>query len=238
MLFQRRGSVVGSEEQRQVRLDQAADELNRHGNRQDGQRVVTRLADGFTLLRTSLYERVHRDVEQVLGRDSMFLPISEVKAEKVSKTEIELYQIAVASQMNRRRRYVGADTEWFWQWLARLRLGRAATDPLVIRRIGEYLALDEDHGRLAFTDVLAKALPESRRAPLVLFRLVPLAIQIVTAQAFGDRPTAEALRRQQVDILPAITDCRTCRGQLLESGTHCPPCGNPVWRFQWLTAAD
>ena len=85
---------------------------------------------------------------------------------------------------------------------------------------------------------MGRVLPESRHAPLVLFLLFPLAVQIVTASAFDDRGTASGQRRQQTAILPAITDCRQCRGQLLEFTEQCTACGNPLWKYDWLTAVD
>ena len=92
--------------------------------------------------------------------------------------------------------------------------------------------------RSAFIDEMARILHESASAPLVLFRLLPPAVQIVTARAFGDRKTADGLRLQQVAYLPSINDCRLCRGQVLDDSEQCPKCGNPLWTYEWLTAPD
>ena len=107
-----------------------------------------------------------------------------------------------------------------------------------MERAKAYLAETSDQRRLAFGDALGRILRQSVQAPLVLFRLVPLAVQITTACAFGDRDTSSDLRRQQAVVLPAIMDCRECRGRLLECGKQCPACGNPLWEHEWLTAAD
>ena len=72
----------------------------------------------------------------------------------------------------------------------------------------------------------------------MLFRLLPLAVEIVTALGFGDSPEAEDVRHRQIDILPAIADCEQCRGKLLENGQQCPECGNPLWLFDRLTVID
>ncbi|MCC6124903.1 MAG: hypothetical protein IT426_08075 [Pirellulales bacterium] len=85
---------------------------------------------------------------------------------------------------------------------------------------------------------MAHILHEAASAPLVVFRLFPLAVQIVTARAFGDRKTADELRSRQADILPSINDCRHCRGRVLDVGEPCPKCGNPLWTYEWLIAAD
>ena len=84
---------------------------------------------------------------------------------------------------------------------------------------------------------MARALPESRRAPLVLFRLVPLASRSSrrwhSAILRGRRGPPAAMA-----ILPAISDCEQCRGKLLDNGEQCPECGNPLWLFDWLTSLD
>ena len=67
---------------------------------------------------------------------------------------------------------------------------------------------------------------------------MPLAVEIVTALAFGDSAQATEVRQHQVVILPAISDCEQCRSKLLENGEQCPECGNPLWLFDWLRSVD
>jgi hypothetical protein len=222
----------------EARRGEAAEEFDGHEGRSDGARIVASLADGSTLLRNLLYSRVHQDVERVLGKDSMVMPISEMKTEKQAKTEIELYQIAVSAGFVRDRAYAGMEDEWYLRWFTRLRLGEPHADEKVSRRLADYVSKTEDERRLAFTNVLARVLPESRRAPLVLFRLLPLAVKIATALAFDDRQTAAETRRQQAAELPAVTDCRTCHGELLDNGKQCQECGSPLWKYEWLTTTD
>jgi len=217
---------------------EAADEFNRHENRRDGGQVASSLADGLTVVRDLLYRRVHSDVQRAVGMDSMLAPISEEKSEKQAKAEIELYQIAVSAATIQNFDYIKPNGEWYLQWLARFRLGRVQAEGKVRQRLGHYLSKSADGRRLAFTNILASALPESRRAPLVLFRLVPYAVQIVTSLAFNDPPSAEESRRFQVGYLPAINDCRECGGRVLENGEQCRRCGNPLWKFDWLVAVD
>lgn len=71
-----------------------------------------------------------------------------------------------------------------------------------------------------------------------MFRLFPLAVGIITAIAFGDLDTAKELRKHQVSLLPAIADCNRCRGRVLANEEICPVCSNPLWGYNWLTAAD
>ncbi|MGO8690721.1 MAG: hypothetical protein ACLQLG_13950 [Thermoguttaceae bacterium] len=220
------------------RRSDAAQEFNLHEDRSDGLEIAGSLASGLTILRDALYKRVHEDVQRQRGMDSILMPISEEKSERLAKIEIELYQIAVSAAAAQRGDYAGADAGWYWQWLARLRLGPSQPEDRVTKRVECYLAKSRDQRRLLFSDVMARALPESRHAPLVLFRLLPLAIEIVTALGFGDSAQAAEVRQSQSDILPGIADCEQCRGKLLDNGQQCPACGNPLWQFDRLTAID
>jgi hypothetical protein len=67
---------------------------------------------------------------------------------------------------------------------------------------------------------------------------LPYSVQIVTALAFADSATAAKARTNQLLLLPAIGDCRSCRGRVLDNGEQCSVCGNPVWKSEWLMATD
>ena len=220
------------------RLAEAAEQLNRHEKRQDGDAVVASLSEGLTILRNSLYLRVHHDVEKIVGKDSMLMPLSEVENRHRTEEEIDVYQIAESAATIAYFGYVDTSDDWHVSWLARLRLGDEAAGAAVAQRLGDYLSEGPDERRLAFTDVLAKVLPESRQAPLVLFRLLPLSVRIATAMAFGDRAGASDLRSGQIAHLPVIADCRECHGGVLENGRQCPKCGNPLWTSEWLLTTD
>ncbi len=216
----------------------AAAELNRHEHRKDGARVVHSLTEGLDLLRDSFYLRIHRDVQQSVGNDSMLMPVSELKAEQQTEEEIELYQAAEGAAAAVRRGYAGGADDWFLLWLARLRLGERAVEPEVDARLHSYYTQTSQQRALALTNALAAVLPEAMKAPLVLFRLAPLAVEIAVAQAFDDPPTAEALRREQLALLPPIGYCQDCHGEVLPPGEPCQVCGNPLWKHKWLTAID
>ena len=217
---------------------EAIEEFNRHEHRGDGAQVAGSLAGGLTVIRDSLYARMHDDVERKLGMDSMLRPISDNKAERLTKAEIELYQIAESAVAARQHGYVRTDDDWYLQWLTRLRLGPGRADERVVNRLTRYCSKTPDDRRLVFTNILAKALPESNRAPLILFRLVPLSVRLATALAFGDHRSAADVRSRPVACLPAIADCQECHGGLLENGEQCRGCGNPLWKFDWLIATD
>jgi hypothetical protein len=168
----------------------------------------------------------------------MWMPISEVRAEEQTKIEIELYQIVESAATVHDYAYVASGDAWYLQWLTRLRLGDARADVGHVARLEDYSAKTPDQRRLRFSDVLGDVLPESRRAPLVLFRLMPLCIEIATAIAFGDHARAWDARNRQMADLPTIRYCDQCRGEVLENGEHCRGCGNPLWKFDWLTATD
>ena len=226
------------EEESVRRHARAANEFNRHEHRGDGAHVAGSLAGGLDVLRDSLHFRVHLDVQKVVGVDSMFLPASKIDAQRRARTEIELYQMAESAATVGECGYVSTADDWYLSWLARLRLGDAHDAPEHVERLEDYLGKTSDQRRLAFTDVLADVLPDSRRAPLVLFRLLPPAVRIVTALAFGDHVRAREARSSQATHLPAIDYCRRCRGEVLENGERCEQCGNPLWEFKWLTATD
>lgn len=214
-----------------------SEEFQRQENRQDSERVVTSLDSGLAVLRDLLYGRLHYDVEQLVGTDSMLMPLSEAKTQHATKAQIDIYQIVESAAAVRQRQYVRS-ADWYLDWLSRLRLGELAGTAQTQGEIAAYRGMNSDSRRLAFSDVLMRVLPESRKAPMVLFQLVPLAIQVVTAVAFGDSPAAAELRRQQAGILPAIADCHACHGAVLNNGDFCDSCSNPVWTYRWLTVAD
>lgn len=219
-------------------LDAAARELNRHEQRKDGRRVVRSLNDGLNVVRDAFYLRIHRDVQQTLGNDSMLMPVSVLKAEQQTTEEIEIYQTAEAAAAAVRHGYADGSDDWFLLWLARIRLEEWAVNPAAQMRLREHFTQSSEERALALTDTLAAILPQSMKAPLVLFRLMPLAVELATALAFDDRETAAALRREQLDLLPPISYCQDCHGEVLDQGQQCQVCGNPLWKHKYLTAID
>ena len=219
------------------RQRESVDEFNRHEHRSDGLRVAGSLAAGLSVLRDSLFARMHEDVERIIGRDSMLIPVSELKTQKLTKREIDLYQIVESGAAATEFGCVGSP-DWYVGWLAQLRLAGAQADPAACKRLAEYRAEPAEKRLTRFERALAAVLPESTRAPLVLFRLYPVCVQIATVQAFLDHACASRLRQSQVNTLPAILDCRSCHGKVLENGEQCAGCGNPLWKFSWLTTSD
>jgi hypothetical protein len=189
-------------------------------------------------LNNVFYWRLHQDVEKVYGADSMLVPVSEIKTRRIVRSETDLYQIAESASAVRQFGYWRADDDGYVPWLVQFRLRVSSLSQPDRQRIDGYLDATPQARRLAFTDVLAAVLPESRRAPLVLFLLFPLAVQIVTAMAFGDRPTAETLRSSQTDHLPITSACHQCHGRVLENGQSCSVCDNPLWKTDWLTSVE
>ncbi len=226
--------MPGEETNRRIEI---VAEFERHENRKDGQRLVTSLDSGLSVLRDLFYGRMHFDVEQIVGTDSMLIPLSESKTQRATNVQIEVFQVVESAATVQERRYVSSD-EWYLNWLASFRLGDMAGKEKVAKEIASYRGMKPDGRRLAFTDVLMRVLPESRQAPLVLFQLVPVAVQIATAVAFGDANAAAELRKRQKSILPSIADCHACHGGVLDNGEICDTCSNPMWAYKWLTVAD
>jgi hypothetical protein len=223
-------------EARLQRRVEAAVRFNEHLKRGDGEQIAGTLADGLCVLADLFLTRVHVDVQRNFGMDSMLMPTSIVKSEERAKTEIELFQLCESAYQVRQCQYVAADEAWLIKWLAELRLGEQASASSVTQRLAQYSARSHEDRRRVFSTVLERTLPEASRAPLVLYRLFPLAICIVTSLAFGDHARAAELRKQQQSVLPGINDCSQCRGSLLDNGERCVQCGNPVWKYDWLTA--
>ncbi len=213
---------------------EATEEFNCHERRGDGVQVASSLSEGLTLLRDAFLARVQDDVERSMGKDSMLTPVSREKSERITRMETEIYQISVSSVTAWNREYITTRDNWYSQWLDRLRLGPLYNQPEVMDRLECYLSKTANARRLTFTNVMAHAMATSSRAPLVLFRLHPLAVEIVTALAFGDHVGARKLRKEQMVELPVIHDCHPCRGKLLENGEQCRACGNPLWKYDWL----
>lgn len=213
----------------------AADAFNKQSQRADGARVAACLASGFTTLAGQLLDRISTDVALQYGADSMLMPVSAVRAEANERREIELYFAAESADFVRAGRHVGHDPQWYAPWVAQLRLGKQF-DAQAADRLQTYLAKTTDARRLAFEGALERLSAETSRAPLILFRLLPLAVRIVTALALSDTASAEQIRKQQFDLLPSIADCHHCHARLMECGDECRHCGNPLWKIEWLTA--
>ncbi len=219
-----------------ARRSAAAAQLAKQAPDLPAEQVTYSLVFGLNSLRALLFQRIHDDVEANVGNDSMLLPISVEESEQVAKCEIESFQAAVAALAVRDRHYTNCDMKWFVSWLAHLCLGEAVNDMKWRRRIRNYLAMSDDELRLSFSRNLENVFPEARLAPLILYRLFPLSVRIVTAIAFGHHLDAAELRNRQMLWLPAIGDCPECHGRPLDNGDQCAVCGNPIWTYHWLCA--
>lgn len=220
-----------------TRCNEAATEFDAHGQRADGATLAQSLADGLDVLRSELFERSHQDVERQIGMDSMLIPVSPVQTELATNLEIETYMVTQSADEAGGQNYV-VDANWFGNWLGKMRLGDSFHEPALQKRFAQYQDLSPEKRRLEFSDVLVETLPEARHIPLVLYRLFPIAIRIVTAVAFGDHTRANELRKEQHFLLPGIADCDQCLGKPLDNGEQCRTCGNPVWQYKWLTDTE
>lgn len=214
-------------------LKAAVEEFQKQAPRRDASALVASLDRGLALTRDLLYRRFHADVQILVGRDSMLMPVSERKTRRKAMDEIAVYQCVESAETASGRHYLAQDDTWYLSWLLRF---QAAEHAEASKRAARYRPLPFDQRRLEFSNILATALPESRQSPLVLLRLFPLAIAVVTSVAFEDHEAAQEARTAQLKHLLAIGDCPLCQGAILENGESCDECGNPVWKFAWLTA--
>lgn len=199
------------------------------------QQVVDSLMAGQTHLRNLFMVRAHDDVQREYGADSMMgssLARMQIRA-RHAKVEIEAYTCIVIDDEVTHSGYVDETDDWFLRWLFRLRLG-AGYESVFDKRVDFYSSQNIEERRLKFVSVLQRAMPDSARAPLVLFRLFPRAVRILPAVAFGDPLRAQQLREEQATFLPAIGDCHECHGRVLDNDESCQYCGNPLWDFSWL----
>ena len=204
---------------------------------QQGLSIVESLSVGLNTVRDQMFQRIHHDVETYFGMDSMSIPLAPDKSEYNARAEIDIWQILEVADFAREAGYV-QDVVWMRAWLGELRLGGSYRNGPVERRVKEYLDLDDDDRRRHFGSSLERVYPEARRSPLVLYQLMPLAVRIVVAVAFGATETASKQRDRQVFFLPGILDCRSCHGAVLDNGECCVDCGNPVWNYKWLLSDE
>lgn len=204
----------------------------------DTETVVRSLIHGLDQIRDLFLQRTHEDIERTMTMDSMQFPASirqEVKQHENALREIEIFSCLMANDEFTSEHYLECEPDWFLNWLLKLHVGGEHAS-FVQSRIEDYRAPSTMARRQKFMSHLQQAIPESFRAPLVLFRMFPRASKIVVAVAFGNTQRAHRLRKEQHEILPAIRDCSVCKGQVLENGEKCRVCSNPIWGFQWLEA--
>lgn len=221
--------------QQSERQDLAAAELLAHCPELNSQRIVDSLSVGLTHLRNMLMVRTRDDVARKFGSDSMTgMSLSEMqKQDQLAKVEIEAYACILIVDEVALNGYIKDTDPWFLEWMFHLRFGDGYK-PVFDRRVDFYHSHSIEQRRLKFVSVLQRVLPESARAPLVLFRLFPRAVRILTAVAFGDPLRAQELRTEQAGVLPAISDCHECHGRVLDNEEACRCCGNPVWNYAFL----
>ena len=213
------------------------EEFQRHENRTDGQQVVTSLDSGLLVLRDLLYGRLHYDVEQIVGMDSMLIPLSEAKAQRATKAQIEIYQVVESAWSVQERQYVSSN-DWYVDWLTRFRLGEMAAKEKIQNEIAAYRGMKPDGRRLAFTDVLMRVLPESRKRRWSCSSWCPW-------QSKSPRrwPSETILRRRNCGSsrdrsCPPSPTAPRATAPCWTTADFCDTCSNPMWTYKWLTVAD
>jgi hypothetical protein len=224
----------------QERLELAQKALSDRVGEGHSTSTAVSLMNGLTTLRTLLLTRLHNDFESEFGIDSVLAPATAAEGVREmlhASEEIEAYSLVVVVDEVAHKNYAKEDAEWFRDWLLRLRFGDTI-DSKIADRMPVYAALEDKQRRRLFASALEQALPEARKAPLVIYRMFPRAVRIATAVAFGDMERARELRAEQVSYLPIIADCHQCHGLPLDNGETCVQCGNPIWKLKWLSATE
>ena len=141
--------------------------------------------------------------------------------------EVEAFMIAESAVAVRSLKLVKEPESWYTDWLTAMRLD--AWNPLgdVPERIAGYLKESADERRLRFSNLLVEAIPETRRAPLVLFRILPTAVHLATAQAFGDssrprrfEPNRSKSSRRSPTARSATENCSPAARSAPHAETH------------------
>ena len=138
-------------------------DFNRRAGRDYGQNAAEILDRRLVLLQDLLYCRLHGNVQQTIGMDSMLMPVSELKTQLAAKTEMAVYQVAESRAAAGELGLDAAPDNWFSRWLGRLLLGEAI-DANALARLADYDSKAPRERLLAFTDVLTHVLPESPKA--------------------------------------------------------------------------
>lgn len=220
-----------------TRHTQAAALLDQAMGASHGTQIVESLSVGLNTVRDLLFQRIHNDVERYFGMDSMSIPLALDQSEYNAKAEIDIWQIIEVADYAYSAGFI-SDPLWMRAWMGELRLGGSFSNSPVGQRVAQYAEMNEDDRRRHFASSLEKVYPEARRSPLVLYQLMPHAVRIVVAVAFGATEEANKQRDRQAFLLPGILDCRSCKGAVLDNGDTCVDCDNPVWKYKWLLAAE
>ncbi len=200
--------------------------------------IVASLSNGLLTLRELLLTRLHNDVEAAFGVDSLLAPVTSEEAQReihLATEEIEIYSLVVVLAEVAHSNYANGQTDWFRDWLLRLRFA-PEFQAAVRRRMEFYEPNGDNQRRHMFASIIEQALPEATKAPLIIYRLYARSVRIATALAFGDALRAREVRSEQIAYLPIIADCHECHGLPLDNGNVCPHCGNPLWKIHWLNA--
>lgn len=224
----------------QDRLEHAQVELSSHVGEIIKPYTANNLWSGLTTLRELLLTRLHSDVEVEFGIDSAVTPASTsamIREMGQAAEEIEAYSMVLVVDEATRSGYARGEMDWFRNWLLRLRWGDEMNSA-TLARMQAYEQHSDSERRRMFASYLEQAIPEATRTPLIIYRLFPRAVRIVTALAFGDTLRAREIRGEQISYLPVIGDCHHCHGLPLENGETCVACGNPLWKLKWLSATE
>jgi hypothetical protein len=224
----------------QDRLEHAQVELSEHVGEMIKPYTANNLWSGLTTLRELLLNRLHSDIEVEFGIDSSVAPATAgamVREMGQAAEEIEAYSLVLVIDEVTRSGYARSEIDWFRNWLLRLRWGDEM-NLATLARMQSYEKHNDGERRRMFASYLEQAIPEATKTPLIIYRLFPRAVRIVTALAFGDTLRAREIRGEQISYLPVIGDCHHCHGLPLENGETCVACGNPLWKIKWLSATE
>ncbi len=200
--------------------------------RRDGAAVVETLTAGLELVGRLFLDRIRGglNVSDVAVRND--LPNQPELAECYRATL--LVEAVESGIQTRRYHYLAAEGEWYEKWLALALLGGELPLKQIVTGIAHYGRLSPERRQADLRVSLERRIHAALDAPPVVYRLLTLAVTVITATAFGDQETADSARHLQHTLVPLAGGCGQCHGQILSAGKLCPGCGNPLWRRDWL----
>ncbi len=175
------------------RREQAVAEFEHHRIGPDAKHAVQALDAGIAHLRDAYAERVHEDLEEEFGQDSMLAPPSLAReAQQIleARREIEAYSCFLVANEITRHCYLDNAGDWILDWVLHLRFGD--NREFAAQRAAVYRSMTPRERHVLFISLLKQALPESKKAPGVLFHLFNRGVKIVAAIAFGKTDRAQA----------------------------------------------
>lgn len=222
------------ETDRSKRQADATQALEQETGRHDGAQVIAALSAGLELSARLFLDRIRGGLN--VGDTVIRADLARMPALAECYRAVLLVETVESGVQVHHHHYLRVDEDWYEKWLALTLLGGELPLKQIITGIAHYQRLSPDRRQADLRVSLERRVREVLEAPVVVYRLLTLAVTVATASAFGDKETARSARHLQHSLVPQAAQCPQCHGEILPSGKLCSACGNPFWRRDWLGA--